>query len=222
MISTPDRRHRSYTTNTSTSRPRGGSHESRAVDPHVLWEIKGSTGGEFFTHISSADFNQDGVRELILSRWLYPFRGSRDQGRCSALSVAKLSLATDTHQISVSNGGTQKLLVDAGTANKGRNYWVFGSATGTKPGVTLASAAGSVTLPLVPDVYTDFTISLANTALWVKTRGTLDATGKAQASIVLPKVPSALGVVLYHAYLVYDPKANFYMASNPTTLLGVK
>ena len=68
----------------------------------------------------------------------------------------------------------------------------------------------------------DFRIALANTAPWVKTRGTLDASGKAQASIVFPKVPSALGVVLYHAYLVYDPKGNFYLASNPTTLLGVK
>ncbi len=31
--------------------------------------------------------------------------------------------------------------------------------------------------------------------------------------------PSAIGLVLYHAYLVYDAKNNFYMASNPVTLL---
>ena len=159
--------------------------------------------------------------ELILSRaWDTKFKLL--DGHCEVLSFKKLALATDTHKVSVSTGGTQNLLLDAGSDNPGKNYWVFGSATGTKPGVTLPSPVGSVTLPLVPDIYTDFTIALANTAPWVKTRGTLDATGKAQASIVLPKVPSALGVVLYHAYLVYDPKGNFYMASNPTTLLGVK
>ncbi len=138
------------------------------------------------------------------------------------LSFQKLALATDTHKVSVTTGGTQKLQLDAGPANAGRNYWVFGSVTGTKPGVTLGSATGPVTIPLVPDLYTTLTISLANTGPWVSTRGTLDATGKAQASIVVPKVPAALGVVLYHAYLVYDAKNNFYLASNPTTLLTVK
>ena len=36
----------------------------------------------------------------------------------------------------------------------------------------------------------------------------------------VPKITnqSAIGVKLYHAYLVYDASSNFYMASNPVTL----
>ena len=37
------------------------------------------------------------------------------------------------------------------------------------------------------------------------------------------KLPTAaIGVTLYHAYLVYDASFNFYMASNPGTLTLVK
>jgi hypothetical protein len=77
-----------------------------------------------------------------------------------------------------------------------------------------------VNIPLNPDLYTDLTISLANTALFSKTRGTLDASGKATASFNVPKsnIAVALGTKLYHAYLVYDAKSNFYGASNPVEL----
>ena len=33
---------------------------------------------------------------------------------------------------------------------------------------------------------------------------------------------STIGLVFYHAYLVYDAKNNFYMASNPVPLKLVK
>ncbi len=33
---------------------------------------------------------------------------------------------------------------------------------------------------------------------------------------------AAIGLKLYHAYLVYDAKNNFYMASNPVELMLVK
>ena len=100
---------------------------------------------------------------------------------------------------------------------------LYGSVTGTSPGVTLASAVGSVTIPLVPDPYTDFTIGFANTALLTKTRGALDGSGKGSASLNVPKtnITSAIGLKLYHAYLVYDAN-NFYMASNPVELTLVK
>ncbi len=34
--------------------------------------------------------------------------------------------------------------------------------------------------------------------------------------------PSAIGLVFYHVYLVYDAKNNFYLASNPVPLTLVK
>ena len=95
---------------------------------------------------------------------------------------------------------------------------------GTSPGVTLASPAGSVTIPLNPDFWTDITIGLANTPLLTKTRGALGTAGKGSASFNVPKITnsSAIGVKFYHAYLVYDAKSNFYMASNPVELTLVK
>ncbi len=35
-------------------------------------------------------------------------------------------------------------------------------------------------------------------------------------------LPSAIGLVFHHAYLVYDAKGNLYMASNPVPLKLVK
>ncbi len=114
--------------------------------------------------------------------------------------------------------------MDAGTTQASRLYWIFGSVTGTSPGVTLASPAGSVNIPLNPDFYTDITIGLANSAILTKTRGVLDASGKGSASLNVPKITnsSAIGVKFYHAYLVYDAKNNLYLASNPVELMLVK
>ncbi len=97
---------------------------------------------------------------------------------------------------------------------------MFGSVSGTTPGVTLASAKGLVTIPLNPDPWTSITIGLANSPVLVNTKGTLDASGRAKAQIKggPVNVPGAIGLVLYHAYLVYDANSNFYMASNPVTL----
>jgi hypothetical protein len=137
---------------------------------------------------------------------------------------AFLPLTTNTSTVSLATGGVQTFTLDAGTKHGARRYWIFGSVTGTKPGVTLASAIGLVSIPLNPDFWTDITIALPNTATLSNTKAALDASGRAQASFNIPQVniPSAIGVVFYHAYLVYDPKNNFYMASNPVTLTLVK
>ncbi|MEE9127890.1 MAG: hypothetical protein V3U11_12190, partial [Planctomycetota bacterium] len=130
----------------------------------------------------------------------------------------------DVHQISLSAGGTQKLTVNAGPAHAGRSYWIFGSVTGTTPGVTLGSAIGALHIPLNPDIWTDYTIALANTPTLNNTKATLDKSGTAQASFNVPKVnlPSAIGLVFHHAYLVYDANSNLYMASNPVPMKLVK
>ena len=64
----------------------------------------------------------------------------------------------------------------------------------------------------------------AHATILVQTKGTLNATGQGQASLVVPKIndPRAIGVTFYHAYLVYDTNNNFYLASNPVTLGLVK
>ena len=71
---------------------------------------------------------------------------------------------------------------------------------------------------------TDHTIAQANTAVLRNTKGTLDGSGTAQAAFHIPKIklPSAIGLVFHHAYLVYDQRNNLYMASNAVPLKLVR
>ena len=79
---------------------------------------------------------------------------------------------------------------------------------------------GPLNIPLNSDSWTDCTIAFANNATLTNTKATLDASGTAQASFNIPKtnLSSAIGMVFYHAYLVYDANNNLYMASNPVPL----
>jgi Galactose oxidase, central domain len=135
-----------------------------------------------------------------------------------------LTLTTDISKVSLTTGGVQKLILDAGAPHGKRLYWIFGSVTGTRPGVNLASAAGTVNIPLNPDIWTGFTIAFANSSTLVNTKAALDVSGGATASIKVPQInlPSAIGVVFYHAYLVYDANSNYFLGSNPVTLTLVK
>ncbi|MHC4815220.1 MAG: kelch repeat-containing protein, partial [Planctomycetota bacterium] len=69
--------------------------------------------------------------------------------------IASTPLTANTSTMSIATGGTQVLTLNAGSQHGSRLYWVFGSLTGTTPGVTLVSAIGSVNIPLVPDFYTN-------------------------------------------------------------------
>ncbi|MHC4815400.1 MAG: Kelch repeat-containing protein [Planctomycetota bacterium] len=102
--------------------------------------------------------------------------------------VGTLPLTASPATISIATGGTQTFTLNAGSQHGSRPYWLFGSLTGTSPGVTLISAVGAVTIPLVPDFYTTITIAQPNTAFLVNTKGALNASGQAQASLVVPKI----------------------------------
>jgi len=134
--------------------------------------------------------------------------------------AATQPLTASPATISIATGGTQTFTLKAGTQHGARLYWLFGSLTGTAPGVTLVSAVGAVTIPLVPDFYTTITIAQPNLSPLVTTKGTLDGSGNGQAALVVPKITNsaAIGVTFYHSYLVYDAQNNFYLASNPVTL----
>ena len=87
-----------------------------------------------------------------------------------------------------------------------------------------ASAGGSVIGPLNPDFYLDLSTAIPNSTFLPKSMGTLDASGKGQAAFVLPKISNqnAIGLIFNHAYVVYDAKDNYYMASNPVSLRLVR
>ena len=130
--------------------------------------------------------------------------------------MAKPTLTTNTSTVAIATGGVQKFTLEAGIPHGTRFYWIFGSVTGTAPGVNL----GGMHFPLNPDLWTNITIASPNTVILAKSKATLDSSGRAQASFNIPKVTDtqAIGVVFNHAYLVYDAKNNFYMVSNPVPL----
>ena len=59
------------------------------------------------------------------------------------------ALSGDVSAISLSSGGQQILTLEGGTARAGWFYFMFGSVTGTSPGIDLAG----VILPLNFDVF---------------------------------------------------------------------
>jgi len=136
-------------------------------------------------------------------------------GIARVFSGKRLTLWSDAHQLSLKQAGTQKLSLDAGAQHAARLYWVFGSASGTIPGVTVAG----VHIPLNPDLYTDFTLVAGNSTTLANFGGRLDSKGRATASINVPsKHPQLKDFTLYHAYVVYDAKGVAYHASNAVTL----
>ena len=109
-------------------------------------------------------------------------------------------LLPNTSTIDITTGGSQRLALDAGTKNASSLYWIFGSMTGTTPGISIFGPH----LYLNPDLYTSLALGLMNTTMFANFRGVLDGSGKATADFVFPP---GLGVVtgsftLHHAALV--------------------
>lgn len=107
-------------------------------------------------------------------------------------------LSVDVFSISLRSGGKQQLTVDAGAANGNKLYWIFGSLTGTTPGISL----GGFHIPLMPDAYTDIALAAANSAVFAKFNGVLDLSGKATATLNVPPVAGPQ-INLFHACVVH-------------------
>ena len=67
-----------------------------------------------------------------------------------------LAFYADRYELSFNRAGTQSLNLDAGKQHAGKSYAIFGSMTGTSPGITLSG----IHIPLNVDPYTDLTIGL--------------------------------------------------------------
>jgi len=125
------------------------------------------------------------------------------------------SLSTNTTEISVTTGGSQRLDIDVGVKSANAGYWMAGSLTGIEPGVTL----GHVLLPLQYDVYTAYTVAAPNSAVLSSSRGVLDENGRGDATFNVPKgLPAAaLGVRIHHAFITYTG-TTILGASNPVSV----
>lgn len=120
-------------------------------------------------------------------------------------ATASLSLATDVN-----------LVLDVGPPHAGQPYMILGSATGTAPGVDLV---GDVTIPLVVDGYTHFTLAGAPHIL--NQLASFDVWGKAFAQLDLPSgLPPALaGLTIHHAFVWLDASTSTLRASVPVSTL---
>lgn len=129
----------------------------------------------------------------------------------------ELGLLASPPSVSLS-GGTQVLDLVAEPQFAGSLYLVAGSFSGSTPGLPL----GALTVPLAtPDPYFDYSIANFNGAVLGSTLGTLDANGRAQATVTLnPALSSNLiGVSATHACVLFDAQLLPVAVSNATELL---
>ncbi|MFT5287344.1 MAG: choice-of-anchor B domain-containing protein [Planctomycetota bacterium] len=122
------------------------------------------------------------------------------------------SLSADVATVSLSAGGQQSFSLDAGEAHGSMVYWMFGSFTGTAPGLQL----GEILLPLNFDAYFRITLNNPGFAIFGNFLSSLDPAGHANASFNMPAGtdPSLMGVTLYHAYLAASSVGSAHFASN--------
>ncbi|MEW6747612.1 MAG: M20/M25/M40 family metallo-hydrolase [Planctomycetota bacterium] len=110
-----------------------------------------------------------------------------------------LSLSASSSTVSALAGGSIDLALTAGPVQGGRDYLVFGSVSGTSPGIPLP---GGPVLPINWDIFTQLVIRLANTSNFARFRDTLDADGRATATFIVPA-----GVLVGYEYIL-----SFYFA----------
>ena len=132
-----------------------------------------------------------------------PATSSPQWGRVHMFSLAGTPMLSGaTIALSNTSGGVQALQLGACQSHAGDIYLIVGSISGAEPALPL----GSVAVPLVPDFYTQFTLSQPNSALLPASFGQLDPWGRAYASFELPpgSPPSTIGLTVHHAFVVLD------------------
>jgi len=125
-------------------------------------------------------------------------------------------LTASSHLVSVATGGNVTLSIDAGTGHNGKSYFLAGCMdSGAPRGMPL----GNVTLLLNPDGYFWFTVYSPN-SLIANSLGVLDGSGKATATVKVPKglSPVLIGLRFYHAYIVFLNSIDYSSTPVPLTL----
>jgi hypothetical protein len=131
-------------------------------------------------------------------------------------AYAPHDLTASTHLVSVATGGRVRLSIDAGKLHAGKHYWVLGCAEGSGP---RGIPSLKVRLLLYPDPYFWFTARVPNPMI-LNSLGTLDASGRAAATIFVPPLPSSLiGWRFYHAYVAFQANVDYASTAVPLTLV---
>lgn len=133
--------------------------------------------------------------------------------------VPQPPLTSDVDVISVSQGGTQELRLDAGPDYRGSPYMILGSISGTVPGVV----SSGLLLPLNPDMYFNSLLTSLRVQAVFGTTGVLDQDGQSPlpAAIRLKAAsdPALVGLMVHHAAVVFSSAGQVVFVSNPIFLL---
>jgi uncharacterized Ntn-hydrolase superfamily protein len=118
--------------------------------------------------------------------------------------VRQDALWASSARVSAAAGGAVDLALRAGGAQALRAYAVAASASGNSPGIPLA---GGAVLPLNPDPLFSASLAFANSAVFVRTVGTLDFAGNATARFApaAGALAPLLGTELHFAYALLSP-----------------
>ena len=133
------------------------------------------------------------------------------------LKIERVNFKADVSEISLVAGGQQVMTLNAGDLNANSIYWVFGSITGTTPGLNFGPG---LNLPLNFDPYFNLTLTQPGLSNFGMFRGTLDACGKATATLTVPAGldPTLAGAVFNHAYVAAEVFGITDFTSNAITL----
>jgi hypothetical protein len=192
-------------------------YNRRPEDLSTLWQSKPDVVDDMRMAGSQDDFAKKGIAcdwydDIPCIAW----SDERDKNPSDmdgyADYVDNTGLSLDETIVYGSAGGKVNFFLDAGAANAGRKYILLGSITGYEPGTPLPG--GYATLPINFDVFTNFTILLANTNIFKNFISTLDGSGRATATMGLPTF-SAGYQTLYFAFALNNP---WDYASNPVAV----
>ena len=155
--------------------------------------------------------------EAASDRTVHPlWTDGRNNTNDAFTSRVQLDLFSDADTISAATGGVVNFTLNPGPNYQGADYFVFGSYSGTSPGLTFPSG---VNLPLNYDMFFVWTLQNGNSAALQNFRGTLDAQGMAYPILDTggPFSGSVAGLHLDFAALVLL-NGEIRWASNPTGL----
>lgn len=176
-----------------------------------LYRFGGSTADTNFGRLLAGigDVNRDSASDFLLG----------GNAALFLLSGQPMSLSSESHELSLSNGGDVVFNMNAGEQHRSRNYVIAGSF-GTTPGINL----GGIHVPLNADSWFNISLTLYLSAGFQQMRGLLDDKGGAKATLRFPKTVSASGVgtTLFHASIIVDSAGKVYFATNAVPLTLVK
>ena len=121
-----------------------------------------------------------------------------------------LPLETNVNTIKLWEGGVLEFKLDAGAANGGRYYYMFGGMSGSSPGFPLPG--GSVTVPVNWDLFTTLLVNISFPGFL----GMLDNAGTKTVPITIMPMTGGMGFTATFAYALAGPPWDF--ASNAVTV----